>query len=330
LTARRPTRELMQMPATGATQALCHVVPDDVFSSATPYDEEVVAGLERLGTPLFTQLSWMKFQDLLALGDAQLAVAPTVFRKKPFGENVEGLSHFRDKSCAVEPAVQTGDFEDSTVCIVTSGATFILTDLSTMIYFRYGTPKRIRPRPSLGEGYGRVLATGLRSHIDGRLDPRDGHRSPEHVRHVRRQASALPRSPATLRGQQRSRVFKRIYETPSPFVAICDYLLSIADGTSADRARGCFYVNATNELALSDPAVAAAIRANSARCEAAFERILREAKGRGEVDRSLDERVAARFLLSTIRGLRVSAKANVEPEDLRAIASLALSSLKPR
>jgi len=124
--------------------------------------------------------------------------------------------------------------------------------------------------------------------------------------------------------------FKRIYESPSPFVAICDYILCIADGTSADRARGCFIVNATNELAPSDPDVAAAIRANSARCEAAFERILREAKQCGEVDRSVDERVAARFLLSTIRGLRVSAKANVEPEDLRAIASLALSGLKPR
>jgi AcrR family transcriptional regulator len=125
-------------------------------------------------------------------------------------------------------------------------------------------------------------------------------------------------------------LFKRLYEAPSPFVAVCDYILCIADGTSADRARGCFFVNATTELAPSDADVAAVIRTSSIKCEAAFERILREAKGRGEVDRSLDEGVAARFLLSTIRGLRVSAKANVEPEDLRAIASLALSGLKPR
>ena len=33
-------------------------------------------------------------------------------------------------------------------------------------------------------------------------------------------------------------LFKRIYETPSPFVAICDYILSIADGIAADRVAG--------------------------------------------------------------------------------------------
>ena len=58
--------------------------------------------------------------------------------------------------------------------------------------------------------------------------------------------------------------------------------------------------------------------------------LVADQKRPGRKDQAVDERVAARFLLSTIRGLRVSAKAGVEPKDLRAIATLALSTLKPR
>jgi hypothetical protein len=29
-------------------------------------------------------------------------VAPTVFRKKPFGEHVEGLSHYGNEYCAID------------------------------------------------------------------------------------------------------------------------------------------------------------------------------------------------------------------------------------
>ncbi len=34
-------------------------------------------------------------------------VASTIFCNEPFGQNVEGLSHFTDKSCVVESEVQT-------------------------------------------------------------------------------------------------------------------------------------------------------------------------------------------------------------------------------
>lgn len=38
----------------------------------------------------------------------------TVFRNKPFGQQVKGLSHCGASTCAVESPVQTEDFEDST------------------------------------------------------------------------------------------------------------------------------------------------------------------------------------------------------------------------
>jgi hypothetical protein len=42
-------------------------------------------------------------------------VAPTVFRRKPFGENVEGLFHCGIEIYVIEAAVQKHDFEDSTL-----------------------------------------------------------------------------------------------------------------------------------------------------------------------------------------------------------------------
>ncbi len=38
---------------------------------------------------------------------------PTIFIFEPFGEDVEGLSYCGTKTCAVEAAVQTDDFENS-------------------------------------------------------------------------------------------------------------------------------------------------------------------------------------------------------------------------
>src|SRR5260370_27393997 len=71
-------------------------------------------------------------------------------------------------------------------------------------------------------------------------------------------------------------LFKRLYEAPSPFVAVCDYILSIADGTAAERARSCFFVNATTELPPSEPDLAAVQRATKIKNERALVPTLRE------------------------------------------------------
>ncbi len=115
----------------------------------------------------------------------------------------------------------------------------------------------------------------------------------------------------------------------TPFEAIRDHILAIAEGTTEDRSRGCLLVNSTTELAPSDPEIGEMVRSMNSRCLAAFEAVLQEAKHRGEVDPSVDERVAANFLLNTMRGLQVGAKAGVPPEDLREIALWALATLKP-
>jgi len=70
--------------------------------------------------PTGAHVSTAESQEETHPGLSSNPVAPTFFRKKPFGKNVERLSYFRDKSCAIEGAVQTHDFEDSTPCVVIS------------------------------------------------------------------------------------------------------------------------------------------------------------------------------------------------------------------
>src|SRR5271156_56318 len=46
-----------------------------------------------------------------------------------------------------------------------------------------------------------------------------------------------------------SELFGRVTRASSPFTALCDHVLSVAEGSPLDLSRGCFHVNATTELA---------------------------------------------------------------------------------
>jgi hypothetical protein len=114
----------------------------------------------------------------------------------------------------------------------------------------------------------------------------------------------------------------------SPLAALREALLSVANETASERARGCMAVSATTELAHADPEVASMVQASSMLCEALIEGIVREAKQKGELGPAIDERTAGRFLYATVQGLRVSAKAGATPEALRDVADFALKGLK--
>ncbi|NOK19995.1 TetR/AcrR family transcriptional regulator [Corallococcus carmarthensis] len=115
---------------------------------------------------------------------------------------------------------------------------------------------------------------------------------------------------------------------PSPLGAIREFLLSIPNGTQKARARGCLSVNATTELAHADAEVATLLKTGGAVGHGALERVVKEAQRKGELNPKLDARVAAGFLLSTIGGLRLSAKAGTPPEALRDVVDFALAGLK--
>ena len=130
--------------------------------------------------------------------------------------------------------------------------------------------------------------------------------------------------------QSGAELFERLRAAASPLPALAGVLLAIARQSAEERKRGCMAVNAATEFGQSDPEVAAAVTSGVTLCHAAFERILAEAKRKGEVRPDVDERAAARFLHSTLVGLRVSARSGAAPEVLYDIATVAVDALRPR
>lgn len=128
--------------------------------------------------------------------------------------------------------------------------------------------------------------------------------------------------------RQGAALLERLRAVASPLAAIEDILLGVAGEPPDARARGCMGIQSIVELAQRDPDVVLLAKSATALCEAAFERMVAEAKSRGELGAHVDERGAGRFLLATLQGLRISARTGATPEALRAVAGFAVAALR--
>jgi TetR/AcrR family transcriptional regulator, transcriptional repressor for nem operon len=131
-------------------------------------------------------------------------------------------------------------------------------------------------------------------------------------------------------GEYGADMVERLGAASSPLSALAGVLLEVARQTEGERRRGCMAVNAATEFGRSDHDVSAIVDSGTNLCHAAYARLLAEAKRRGEVRPDLDERAAARFLYSTLIGMRVSARSGASPEALQDIAAVAIDGLRTR
>jgi TetR/AcrR family transcriptional repressor of nem operon len=135
-----------------------------------------------------------------------------------------------------------------------------------------------------------------------------------------------------LRRYQDESVSARIrsLRTPgSPLAGIRNLLAGVARETPAQRALGCMGVNAICEFGAVDADVSAIGKESESVLLSALEQTLKEAKAKGEIRASVDERAAAQFLHMTLVGLKITAKAGAKPEVLRRIAEVAVDGLTP-
>ncbi|HJQ29926.1 MAG TPA: TetR/AcrR family transcriptional regulator [Rubrobacter sp.] len=92
--------------------------------------------------------------------------------------------------------------------------------------------------------------------------------------------------------------------------------------------RGCLLANSAVELAPHDPEVAAKITGYVHRTEAAFEGALVHARDAGEIPDDSDPKALARFLVNTLHGMRVLARAGSDRETLEDTVNVALGALR--
>lgn len=95
---------------------------------------------------------------------------------------------------------------------------------------------------------------------------------------------------------------------------------------NGDR-RGCFLGNCAAELATDDPEAAKRVAAGLARIETRIYRRLVAAQEDGEIAADKDVRALARFVTSSLQGLRIFGKAQANRAALKDIAKTALACL---
>ncbi len=96
-----------------------------------------------------------------------------------------------------------------------------------------------------------------------------------------------------------------------------------------DTRRGCLMTNTAVELAAHQPQIADRVLSTVAELEDLLASRFELAQATGEIARDQSPRALARFVLSTIQGLRVMAKLRPDRKALQDVASVALARIHP-
>jgi TetR/AcrR family transcriptional repressor of nem operon len=125
-----------------------------------------------------------------------------------------------------------------------------------------------------------------------------------------------------------SSVVVALHKPGSARKVIEDYIRGEVRRALEDSHRhGCFLTNSAVEVAYKDVQAGDSLKASLKRIEAAFYDALVAAKAQGELRTRRDLRALARFLSSSLQGLRVMARVNPDKDVLNGIADIILAAL---
>jgi TetR/AcrR family transcriptional regulator, transcriptional repressor for nem operon len=125
-------------------------------------------------------------------------------------------------------------------------------------------------------------------------------------------------------------IAERLAGAEDPLAGVREVLLDVAQRAAEPDGRdGCLLTNTAAELSGLDREIAAVVRGALTDIEDAYHRALERAREAGSLDPARDPRAIARFLVTTMHGLRIMGEAGADARALRAVAEEALRSLGP-
>ena len=122
--------------------------------------------------------------------------------------------------------------------------------------------------------------------------------------------------------------FEIFRKSGSPLKALEGMLTSISIESPKDRTLACLGVSSICEFGASDAEVSSINDATASSIKSVLGKLILEAKNKKEIRSSLDPKKTALYLLSVFSGMRVNARAGASPEELNAIAAIAIDGLR--
>jgi TetR/AcrR family transcriptional regulator, transcriptional repressor for nem operon len=106
------------------------------------------------------------------------------------------------------------------------------------------------------------------------------------------------------------------------------FILSLADGTSEQKQKGCYLGNAIVEMSNVDPKTKAHAAALMEKLELAFEKIIRKAQASKELKTQTNARLLAKYLINVRNGIHVTMRSEKNKDDLKNVLIQSLEILQ--
>lgn len=120
----------------------------------------------------------------------------------------------------------------------------------------------------------------------------------------------------------------RLSKAPSGRRFIEAFFNSVLKEEKAQRgSRGCLVMNTATEFAQSEPEIAQDITQSIERFRDVLQAAVERAQAEGEIPQQRDARMMANYLVSSMSGLKIQAKAGASPETLKGIIAMILKAL---